>query len=204
MGCLAAARGRCENRLLVRRSLTERLVLDAIREVITRPDNVHYAIERAEEEIRRLLAGSDGDLQLKRAELEAEERRVTNFIEFIAEGRGSRALAEALRASERKATALRYEIEQIERHRSITFESAPRPWVDERLVRIHELLERRTERSALLLRRFLAPMRLSPVKVDIGRPYYRVPSTIDPLALFEPCPELGDVDAGSNSLRKWS
>src|SRR5262249_13908958 len=152
-----------------------------VREIITQSDNVQYAIERAEAEIRRLLTGGDDDLQLKRAELEAEERRVTNFIEFIAKGRGSRALAEALRASERKVEALRCEIDQIERHRSIAFEPPPRPWIDERLVYIHELLERRTERSALLLRRFLAPMRLSPVKVDVGRPHYQVTSAIDPL-----------------------
>ncbi|HSD11325.1 MAG TPA: hypothetical protein VLF14_10085, partial [Candidatus Binatia bacterium] len=93
----------------MRRSLTERIILDAIREVITQPDNVHYAIERAEAEIRNLLAGGDDDVQVRRAELEAEERRVTNFIELIAEGRGSRALADALRSSERKVEALRCE-----------------------------------------------------------------------------------------------
>jgi hypothetical protein len=169
---------------------------------ITQSDNVQYAIERAEAEIRRLLVGGDHDLRLKRTELEAEERRVANFIEFIAEGRGSRALAEALRASEKKVETLRSEIEQIERHKSIAFESPPRPWIDARPVRIHELLERRIERSALLLRRFLAPLQLSPVKVDVGRPYYRVDSAIEPLTLFEPCPELEDGDAGSNSLRE--
>jgi hypothetical protein len=47
-------------------------------------------------------------------------------------------------------------------------------------------------------------MRLSPIKVDVGRPYYQVTSAIDTLALFEPCPELEDADAGSNSLREWS
>jgi hypothetical protein len=86
-GCLAAARGRFENKLLVRRSLTERIVLDAMRDVLTQPDNVHYAIERAEVEIRDLLGEGEDHLRVKRAELEAEERRVTNFIEFIAEGR---------------------------------------------------------------------------------------------------------------------
>jgi len=203
-GCLAAARGRCENKLLVRRSLTERVVLDAVRQVVTQSDNLQYGIERAEAEIRRLLAGGSADLQLKRAEFQAEERRVTHFIEFIADGRGSRALAEALQTSERKVDALRCEIEQIERHRSIAFEPPPRPWIEERLVRIHEVLERRTERSALLLRKLLAPMRLLPVKVDLGRPYFQVTSAIDTLALFEPRPELGDVESGSNSLREWS
>jgi DNA invertase Pin-like site-specific DNA recombinase len=203
-GCLAAARGRCENKLLVRRSLTERIVLDAVRKVVTQPENVFYALKRAEEEIRALLAAGDDDLRIKRAELEAEERRVANFVEFIAEGRGSRALGEALRASERKVEALRCEVEQIERHRGAGFEAPPRLWIEERLVRIQELLDRRTERAALVLRRYLAPMRLVPIKVDVGRPYYQVTSAIDTLALFEPCPELEDADAGSNSLREWS
>jgi hypothetical protein len=203
-GCLAAARGRCENKLLVRRSLTERIVLDAVRNVVTRPDNLHYALDLVQAEIRKLLAAGDDDLKLKQAELEAEQRRVTNFVEFIAEGRGSRALAEALRVSERKVEALSYEIEQIARHRSIAFEPPPRTWVEERLVHIQEILERRTEGAALVLRKLLAPMRLSPVKVDVGRPYYQITSAIDPLALFEPYAELGDEDAGSNSLREWS
>jgi hypothetical protein len=39
---------------------------------------------------------------MKETELNAEERRLVNFVDFIGEGRGSRALAEALAASERK------------------------------------------------------------------------------------------------------
>jgi hypothetical protein len=163
------------------------------------------ALKRTEEEIRTLLAASDDDLRIKRAELETEERRVANFVEFIAEGRGSRALGEALRASERRIGALRCEVEQLERHRGAGFEAPPRLWIEERLVRIQELLDRKTERAALLLRRYLAPMRLVPIKVDVGRPYYQVTSAVDTLALFEPCPEVEDADSGSNSLREmWS
>jgi hypothetical protein len=53
-------------------------------------------------------------------------------------------------------------------------------------------------------RSFLAPMPLSPVKVEVGRPYYQVTSAIEPLVPFEALPELGNADTGSNSLREWS
>ena len=34
-------------------------------------------------------------IRIKESELQAEERRLANFVEFIGEGRGSKALAEA-------------------------------------------------------------------------------------------------------------
>ncbi|MBA3552377.1 MAG: hypothetical protein H0W27_05850 [Actinobacteria bacterium] len=69
--------------------------------------------------------------------------------------------------------------------------------------RLQEVLERRTARSALLLRRFLGPIRLEPVPVEVGRPYYRAATAIDTLALIETPPELDGPDGGSTSLRSW-
>jgi hypothetical protein len=73
--------------------------------------------------------------------------------------------------------------------------------IEERLARVQEILERRTQRSALLLRKVLTPLRLQP---DVGRPYYRATSEVEVLAVFGPDPELGGPDAGSNSFQQWS
>jgi len=150
--------------LLVRRSLTERVLLDALREKLRSSENFVYVFERIQEVIKSLLSSSPETIRLKRAELQAEERRIANFIEFVADGRGSRALAQALQASERKAETLRADIQQLEASREAAFEPPPLPWIEERLVRVQELLERRTQRSALLLRRVLTPLRLEPVR----------------------------------------
>ena len=48
----------------------------------------------------------------------------------------------------------------------------PVEWIEERLSRVRAVLEERTEKSALLLRRLLGPIRLEPVKPDLGRAYY--------------------------------
>jgi len=75
---------------------------------------------------------------------------------------------------------------------------------------LQEVLERQTEKSALLLRKLLGKIRLEPVKPDVGRPYLRARSQLQTLALLEIEPDakegergLTAPDAGSTSLRWW-
>jgi hypothetical protein len=46
----------------------------------------------------------------------------------------------------------------------------PVEWVKDRLGTLQVVLERQAERSGLILRRILGPVRLVPVRPDIGRP----------------------------------
>jgi hypothetical protein len=101
-GCFGAVRGKCENRLLVRRTLAERIILAAVRDALVSAENIAYVFKRVQQEVLKASADSPELIRLKAAELDAEDRRIANFVEFVAEGRGSRMLAEALLASERK------------------------------------------------------------------------------------------------------
>jgi site-specific DNA recombinase len=105
-GCLAATRGACENKTLVRRTLAEKVILEAIKERISEPEQIEYALQRVEEEIARLRSNLPDTLKLKEAELSAEQRRLANFLDFIGEGRGSDALAKALVETERPVETL--------------------------------------------------------------------------------------------------
>jgi len=87
-GCLAAARGACQNRVLVRRSLAERVVLAAVRERLSDAEAIQHLLSRVEAELRRIAAGVPEDLRLKQAALSREERRLSNFVEFVAEESG--------------------------------------------------------------------------------------------------------------------
>ena len=89
-------------------------------------------------------------IRLKEVECDAEQRRVANFIEFVAEGRGSRALGDALTASETRLKELRIDLEGLRRSQDEVFLAPPREWLTERIASIQTVLERRTERSALL------------------------------------------------------
>ncbi len=200
-GCVAATKGACENKMLVRRTLAEQVIIDAVIEEISDPEAVAYVLKRVEEEITMLRADLPDTLKLKEAELGAEQRRLANFVDFIGEGRGSQALAKALVETERRVDVLGDEVETLRRGREKIFRPPPVEWIKDRVDHLHEVLELRTARSAQALRNILGPIRLEPVCSDIGRPFYRAITSIDALALTE-SPPVG-AEGGSNSLQRW-
>jgi len=65
------------------------------------------------------------------------------------------------------------------------------------------VLERQTQRSALLLRKLLGTIGTEPVTPEIGRRYYRALSDLDALAIVEIDPDSPDSEPGSSSLQWW-
>jgi DNA invertase Pin-like site-specific DNA recombinase len=110
-GCLAASKGACGNKTLVRRTLAEKVILGAVKEKIQDASHIAYVLQRVEQEIANMRAELPDTLKLKEAELSAEARRVANFVDFIGEGRGSQALAKALVETERRVDALSQEVQ---------------------------------------------------------------------------------------------
>jgi len=201
VGCLAATKGACENKTLVKRSLVEKVILEAVQEQLSDPEHIAYVLERVEEEIANLRSDLPDTLKLKEAELSAEQRRLTNFVDFIGEGRGSQALAKALVETERRVDALIDEVETLRRSREKIFCPPPVEWIKERVTKLQAVLEQRTARSAQALRNILSPIRMELVTPDIGRPFYRAVTSIDALALTES--PSGGAEGGSNSLQRW-
>jgi len=117
--------------------------------------------------------------------------------EFIGDGKGTAALAQALAAAERQAVALRDEIRALETTTSTIFEPPPLEWVTERLAKLQPLLDRETSQSAILLRRVLGPVVLRPTQPEVGRPYYEAETALQVVDL------LDDPEDGSSWLRKW-
>ena len=202
-GCLGAAKGACENKILVRRKLSEKIIIEAVQEQLSSPEHILYILKCVEEEVRKLYSHVPETIRLKETELTAEERRLANFVDFIGEGRGSRALAQALFETERRVESLKEELDGLRRSGEKVFQAPPVEWIEERLTTLKELLESKTERSALILRRLLGRIRLEPTKPDIGKPYYLAHTSINALVLTEPPPEPGSSEGGSNSLQWW-
>lgn len=196
-GCIGATRRKCENRLLVRRTLAERIILAAIREKLALKDNLAYVLKRVGDELAKANAEAPESIRLKEADLEGEERRVANFVQFIGEGRGSRALADALLASEQRRDGLKAELELLKRGQEAVAGLPPLVWIEERVSVLQEVLERRTERSALLLRALVGKIRLDLVANEGTRPYYRAVSKLQVLALLDVGPTPEDPEPGS-------
>jgi hypothetical protein len=124
-GCLGAAKGACDNRVLVRRKLAEQVVICAVIERISRPAQVRYVLEQVAAEVGKLAEHVPENIRVKEAELGSEERRLSNFLDFIGEGRGSQALAKALVETERRVEALQEELEGLRRSRTKMFQLPP-------------------------------------------------------------------------------
>ena len=76
-------------------------------------------------------------------------------------------------------------------------------WIGKRLSRVQEVLERRTEQSAILLCDVLGTIRLELRKGEVGRLYYLAQISIDCIALLETPPGAEAPDGSSKSLREW-
>jgi hypothetical protein len=79
-GCLGAAKRACGNRLLVSRGLTERKILDSVRQRCLTPAAIREVLENVEGEVRRLHAHVPEEIKLMRAALADEELRIANFV----------------------------------------------------------------------------------------------------------------------------
>lgn len=148
-------------------------------------------------EVSRLHTDVPETLKLNRGKLGVEERRVANFIEFIADGKGTRALGQALEEAEREVERLRVEMGALEATAEAVFAAPPIEWIAERLRPIGELLKRQTSRSALVLRRVLGPVRLRPVRPEVGKTYCQAETALEVLDLLE---QAEPSEGGSN----WS
>ena len=201
-GCIGATKGACDNKLLVRRSLVEKIILDMVQEQLTDPQHIEYVLRRVAAEVGKLYTHVPESIRLKETELTAEQRRLANFVDFIAEGRGSRTLAQALFDSERKVGALKEELESLHRCRGKVFQVPPIEWIQERLTKLKEILERNSDRSGPLPLKLLGPLRLEPTcGGDTDRPFYKATTSLNTLALLDPLMESEGQDGGSNSLQ---
>jgi site-specific DNA recombinase len=202
-GCFAASKGACDNKLLVPRKRTEKIVLSAISKQLQDAEHLRYVLEQVEKEIVKLRSALPEDMKLKEAELATERRRLDNFIEAIAEGRGSKALAKALTETERRVESLQEAVEGLQDSRERVFKTPPLDWVEERLIGLQEILEGKTEKSALLLRDVLGPITLKPIKGEAEKPFYRAETALEGLALIESPLVPTPGDGGSRGLRQW-
>ena len=162
---------------------------------VLKPDVLAAVYERTAKKIKEHFAHVPEELRLKKIELNRAETRVHTFIEFIAAGRATPGLANALGQAEEKVKALTVDVASMESAKDHAFTPPPRAWIEGRVKNLNELLAARTERSALALRRLTGSV-LTPKKPEVGRPYFQAVCKVDSLNLLI-------ADGGSNLLEWW-
>ena len=170
-GCSGRRRRLCDNRLTVRRSLVESILLGAICDRLLEPGAVYRVLQSVVAEIRKLSSAAGGQLDSRRLEYRAARKRLDRLVEFVAGGHApdSAAVAEAIAQAEARVSQLSAEIDALDDGRRSDLRSPSVEWVAERVLALKRLLERRTVESARVLRRLLGEhVVLEPVTPDSG------------------------------------
>jgi DNA invertase Pin-like site-specific DNA recombinase len=183
-GCHNARRKTCTNRLTVPRKRLEHEVLKTLKDQILHPEKIHLILKQVEEELKNQQGSLPTDLKLKRATLDKIHVQINNFVRFIADGKGSNAIASALAEAETQEQKVMEDVKAMEECQKEIYQAPPREWVAHRLENIQSILEKETEESALVLRRLLGPIFLHPTQPDIGRLYYRIITNFHSTAIY--------------------
>jgi hypothetical protein len=186
----------CENKVLIARKRLEDKFVAALNEKVLDPELLDQVYERTATKVKELFAHVPEELRLKKIELNRAETRVHNFIEFIASGRATPTLADALSQAEDQLKSLSADIQSMEAAKDHAFTPPLRACIHARIGKLNHLLATRTEKSALALRRLTGAITLSPQKPEVGRLYYMARCKFDALNLLV-------EDGGSNLLHWW-
>ena len=113
LACGAARKqGTCSNRTGIRRSVLDKLILDALRDRLMAPDDAAAFVSEFTSEWNRLQAHAASDETTKRRELEAVERKLSGLIDAIADGLRAQGLQQKLDDLERRKATLERELRE--------------------------------------------------------------------------------------------
>src|SRR3990172_3820725 len=207
-GCHRAAKHGCENRIIVRKSVVEKVILRELTNKLSNTDSLAYVFRRVEKMVAKEFAQSPGAAKRKEEEDKKQRQMLDNLVGYISQGRQSKAVEAALEECEKKVEQLGADLEFLGKCHTRLFKTPPKEWIEERVSRIKEVLELKTERSALLLRKLFGKIVAEPVEAEGGFRYLRAKTKLQCLALLEKEPALklpldlaGGVGAGSTTFR---
>ncbi len=196
-GCLNGYKKSCANRMMISRKKLEKYFIHILYEKVLKPETLDTVYQKTAQKIKEQFSHIPEEIRLKKIELNRAETRAHNFIEFIAEGKATEGLSAALEQAEIKAKELKKDLEALEQSKEAAFTPPPKEWIQHKLQNLSEVLARKTENSALVMRRLIGKVTLTPKKPEVGKPYYHAKTKIKSLAL------LDDPEKGANSLQIW-
>ncbi len=204
-GCYNAKRKSCSNKLLIPRKRVEAIILNDLKEKFLTVENLKYIYASVEKAIAKTLSEVPEDLQIKRGQYEKIEAELRNLLSFIKAGNFSKVVSEAITDAENRGEKLKGEMQALEFQKVNAFKAPPKEWIEHRLDKFYETLNKNPKAVALALKELLGTIELEPVpgecvvengKLIENRSYYVAHTSIQTLSL------LDDETKSSNWL-KW-
>ena len=167
------------------RKKLESLFMKALSQKVFKSEHINLIYKKVAKEIQKQFSYIPEEIRLKKIDLNKMETRVHRFVEFIAEAKATASIATALEDAEKNVKKLKVEIGSLEMTKHDALEPPPVEWIDHRIQQVQNILESKTEKSALLLRQLFGKITLTPMMPDIGKPYYQAKSKFKSFALLE-------------------
>lgn len=193
-GCYNAKRKTCSNKLTVQRKRLETILLNTLKEKFLTAENVKYVFDNVEKTIAETLNEVPLELKQKKAQMEKVQGELQNLLNFIKAGNFSKLVSDAIVDAENRQDKLKGEMQALDFQRTNAFKAPPKEWIDFRLEKFQETLNKNIKASALALKELLGSIELELVQdgcaVENGnliesRPYYLAYSNIETLALLD-------------------
>lgn len=195
-------RGTCANKLSVREDVLRTNLLDELRRRLTSKDHIAYARKKATEMIATMSRTQGGETKERRKQLAKVKDQIEKLIDFIADGQGSPAIRDRLKALEAEAAVLRRQVKSLERDAARPI-ALPTP---EEMTALIFDLDRRlmadVSRGREELRRLFKDgvIRLNPQPGG----FYVAQSEILPLVLLTTPPAVASDQGGRNQESRYS
>ncbi len=193
-GCYNAKRKTCTNKLTIQRKRLETILIGSLKEKFLTAENIKYIFDNVEKAIAKTLNEVPAEVKQKKAQMEKIQTELQNLLSFIKAGNFSKLVSEAIVEAENRQGKLKGEIQAMDFQRTNAFKAPPKEWIEFRLERFQETLNKNTKASALALKELLGTIELEPVKDDCvvenghlieSKPYYLAYSNIATLALLD-------------------
>ncbi len=202
-GCYNAKRKTCTNKLIIQRKRVESIILKNLKEKFLTAENIRYVYENVEKTVAKSLNEVPEEFKQKKGQFEKVQSELQNLLNFIKAGNFSKVVADAITDAEGRSDRLKGEMQGLEFQRKNAFKAPPKEWIEHRLEKLQETLDKNTKASALALKDLLGSIELEPVPGDCvvengqliqTKPYYMAHTNVQTLALL-------DETKGSNWLQ---
>jgi hypothetical protein len=167
----------CDNRLTIRATVADPMLLAGLQTELQRPEVVHYVTEAVSEEVSRRLDDSPRRRDDLLAQRVTTERKLQNLIRAVEDGIALPSVRQTIAVREAELRRLDEELQGLDDSPKMDVAVIP-TWVRQQLRDVADLLRDKPERAKVEFRRLNVSFTLCPVHNE-GRPFLRAIRTGD-------------------------
>ncbi len=197
--CRKYSEKRCDNVRMVKRTFLEGKLLAQIMQEVLTPRAINLLIEETAKSLREAYKDIPDRLNAKRLELSDTQKAIENLNKVLMKHGDLTSTVEKLKETEKRAAVMKAEIRELEIASQAIPQAPDMDWIESKLNSLNNLLEQKTEKSALALRELFGEIVLTPHKNDKGKTYLVANTNFSPIALLRG----GPSDNSSISSKAW-